>query len=296
MVPCSPPGNIQLRVSDARDTKGGWLKLEVENLAGSNILSGVEVRGEGDESWRPMTHTFGAAWEMSMLPFPPLDVRVTASDGQVVLPSAIPAIKAGRYATEVQLVPTAQAPNPRAETPLRLDRDPEVVGEGVVRFATPSPPAKNPSAEKTPIPPAKKPERIPAPRPETRLNANEDASAPAVDWSSRPLNETGAPESSPGVPLVQRRQDNEVENQENAMDPALAQGGELPFMDWAPMTEDEMLTNAVPSLEDQVASLKGQPGMVPGSVVFQPLKMTSMSRGPDTPGYISSKQVQEDYN
>ncbi len=43
-VPCNPPGNMVVKVMDARPTEGGYLKIVNTQLAGNAVVSDVKVR------------------------------------------------------------------------------------------------------------------------------------------------------------------------------------------------------------------------------------------------------------
>lgn len=36
-------------------------------------------------AWQKLSNTYGARWELSALPAPPLDLRITGDNGQVLL-------------------------------------------------------------------------------------------------------------------------------------------------------------------------------------------------------------------
>jgi hypothetical protein len=121
-VECTPPGNIQFRISDFRNALGGYIKLAVFDVAGSASVSKVELKsssqavssplgrfhkmcdssstcfvellqvqdlechlGVQDSAYFPLVRTFGATYEGSNLPELPLDVRITNNLGQQVV-------------------------------------------------------------------------------------------------------------------------------------------------------------------------------------------------------------------
>lgn len=102
-VPCPYSGNIVVRVNNYRSSAGGWLRLALRNVAGMADISSVHLARAGTTNWIPMTNTFGANWELSKLPSPPLDLRVTTKSGQsVVLSGVIKEGVSGNIATTAQ--------------------------------------------------------------------------------------------------------------------------------------------------------------------------------------------------
>ena len=56
-----------------------------------DVTSGLDVLvAQRYDVWRPMMNTFGANWELSQLPSPPLDIRITNVYGQQVLLKWVP--------------------------------------------------------------------------------------------------------------------------------------------------------------------------------------------------------------
>ncbi|KAK9841371.1 hypothetical protein WJX74_004628 [Apatococcus lobatus] len=86
-VNCKPPGGVQIRLIEYRPTLGGYLKLAVLDVAGSGGLTAVGVKSASDSSTNfiNMTNTYGAVWELSNLPQPPLDVQLTNTAGQSLI-------------------------------------------------------------------------------------------------------------------------------------------------------------------------------------------------------------------
>ena len=70
-----------------RASEGGYLRLDLQNVAGNGVITSVEMQKEGatDGRWKSLTNTYGAKWEVSMLPEPPLDLRITGADGEVLV-------------------------------------------------------------------------------------------------------------------------------------------------------------------------------------------------------------------
>ncbi|PRW59918.1 Nucleolar and coiled-body phospho 1 [Chlorella sorokiniana] len=93
---CRPPAgsNITMTVLDYRASEGGYLRLVLSSVAGSSGIQTVEARqtplagGKLDivaSAWRRMINQHGAAWELSGIPVPPLDLRVTDGAGRQVI-------------------------------------------------------------------------------------------------------------------------------------------------------------------------------------------------------------------
>lgn len=102
-VACPFSGNIVVRVNNYRSTAGGWLRLALRNVAGMADVSSVQLARAGTANWIPMNNTFGANWELSKLPSPPLDLRVSTKSGQsVVISGVIREGVSGNIATTVQ--------------------------------------------------------------------------------------------------------------------------------------------------------------------------------------------------
>ncbi|WIA28320.1 hypothetical protein OEZ86_010870 [Tetradesmus obliquus] len=87
-VACPFKGNITVRVTDYRTASGGWLRLGVRNVAGDGDLTMVELAKAGSGAWIRMNNTYGANWELSKLPTPPFDVRLTTKAGKTTVLSA----------------------------------------------------------------------------------------------------------------------------------------------------------------------------------------------------------------
>ena len=93
-VVCAPAGNVSVMVDEWRVSSGGWIRLILSNVAGPGIKS-IELRQSPLATsdtlnlamlvWRPMTNTYGATFELSGIPTPPLDLRITAMDGQQLI-------------------------------------------------------------------------------------------------------------------------------------------------------------------------------------------------------------------
>lgn len=96
-VQCEPYGFLEVKVRDYRVAQGGYLKLTVRNVPGTGGIEKLELKGKENSvasgAWLALDNTFGAAFEMSELPDPPFDLRVTATVSgtkqQVVLRNVI---------------------------------------------------------------------------------------------------------------------------------------------------------------------------------------------------------------
>ncbi|KAK9798174.1 hypothetical protein WJX73_006947 [Symbiochloris irregularis] len=81
-VPCLPPANIKIDIGN-NSCANGWLRIFVESVGNRGTVAVVQVKGQ-NSGWMAMTNTWGAAWELSNAPAPPLDVRVQDDDGSEV--------------------------------------------------------------------------------------------------------------------------------------------------------------------------------------------------------------------
>ncbi|GFR44251.1 hypothetical protein Agub_g5453, partial [Astrephomene gubernaculifera] len=123
-VECSPADNITVRVDSFRVVQGGWIRLSIKGVAsdagivsvelarsltaavGSNSTVGAadatqtaaQAASGADASgrvWKPMENTYGAEWELSALPSPPYDLRITDKFGRKLVLTGVIA-KAGQ--------------------------------------------------------------------------------------------------------------------------------------------------------------------------------------------------------
>eukprot|EP00803_Ostreobium_quekettii_P005677 evm.model.scf_1759.4 EVM.evm.TU.scf_1759.4 scf_1759:20146-24117(+) len=82
-VSCAPGENILVTVNEYRATEGGYIKLAIRNVPGDGGLTALEIKGSNEAGgWRSADNTFGAAWEASLIPNPPLDIRITNTKGE----------------------------------------------------------------------------------------------------------------------------------------------------------------------------------------------------------------------
>ncbi|KAF6259123.1 hypothetical protein COO60DRAFT_1044380 [Scenedesmus sp. NREL 46B-D3] len=102
LVTCTPADPIIVHIQNYRATLGGWLRLAFKNVAGDAALTAVELAPAGSDfsaasctlntssPWLALDNTYGAVWEASNFPEPPLDLRITNSVGEkVVIKNAI---------------------------------------------------------------------------------------------------------------------------------------------------------------------------------------------------------------
>ncbi|KAL4440013.1 hypothetical protein ABPG75_003014 [Micractinium tetrahymenae] len=119
-VPCAPPSNLSVGVLDYRTSGGGYLRLVPLYVAGSDGVASVELRqtplvgGRLDmvaSAWRKLHNMYGATWELSGLPAPPLDLRLTDGKGRLVLARQAITVagKLGVLQTAVQFLSSSEA-------------------------------------------------------------------------------------------------------------------------------------------------------------------------------------------
>ena len=59
---------------------GGWVRLSIDDTGGRGAVQSVQVRTSGTTSWQSLQNTWGAEWETSSAPPPPLDFRITTGE------------------------------------------------------------------------------------------------------------------------------------------------------------------------------------------------------------------------
>eukprot|EP01023_Acetabularia_acetabulum_P061246 TRINITY_DN7395_c0_g1_i2.p1 TRINITY_DN7395_c0_g1~~TRINITY_DN7395_c0_g1_i2.p1 ORF type:complete len:463 (-),score=87.63 TRINITY_DN7395_c0_g1_i2:563-1804(-) len=102
-VPCDPPAGMVVRVTDYRESAGGWIKIVIMEVAGKANIANVGLRhhkqhhtqnisnlrwqvGDNAQSaWMQMNNSYGAAWELSGVPQPPFDIKVEMEGGETAL-------------------------------------------------------------------------------------------------------------------------------------------------------------------------------------------------------------------
>ncbi|KAI8465741.1 MAG: RlpA-like double-psi beta-barrel-protein domain-containing protein-containing protein [Monoraphidium minutum] len=146
LVACEPVDPITIHVDAYRVTEGGWLRLALKDVAGEGQITAVELapaaatdlnqsstyadlraaRGSratrpAARLWRRANNTYGAAWELSGVPPPPLHMRITNGRAQtIIITNAIPrAGILGDIDTNAQL-PPPPPPGAGAAPPLAL--------------------------------------------------------------------------------------------------------------------------------------------------------------------------------
>ncbi|MEW5300769.1 MAG: hypothetical protein WDW36_003675 [Sanguina aurantia] len=88
--PCQPSGNIIVHVDQFRLTQGGYLRLSLKNVGGLGGFVTVALGTTGSRVSKNMTNSFGAWWELSLLPTLPYDLMVADALGnQLTIGSAI---------------------------------------------------------------------------------------------------------------------------------------------------------------------------------------------------------------
>jgi Expansin C-terminal domain len=99
-VECDTRGKpivIDVDIFRPKEEGGGYIRLALESITGSNALRSVELRksggggvggggGEGAPGpWLPMNNTYGAKWELSNVPDIPMDMRITSDNGTALV-------------------------------------------------------------------------------------------------------------------------------------------------------------------------------------------------------------------
>jgi Expansin C-terminal domain len=55
-----------------------------QKVGGNSGISSVQLRGSGDSSWTDLVNIWGAEWEASQTPTPPMDIHITEEGGAEV--------------------------------------------------------------------------------------------------------------------------------------------------------------------------------------------------------------------
>lgn len=82
-VDCQPPGSIVVQVDAFQTT--GFIKLNLQQVAGSGALESVALRPSGTSQWHDMKNSYGAEWQISGMTQTPLDMKITGGDGQILI-------------------------------------------------------------------------------------------------------------------------------------------------------------------------------------------------------------------
>ena len=59
---------------------GGWIRLSIDDTGGRAAVKAVSVKGSSGD-WRPLDNSWGATWETSSAPPPPLSFKVRGGAG-----------------------------------------------------------------------------------------------------------------------------------------------------------------------------------------------------------------------
>ncbi|BDA46491.1 probable Expansin-A7 at N-terminal half [Coccomyxa sp. Obi] len=78
-VACTPPSDMSVIVDNNRGA-GGWIRLQVKDVANRGAVKLVQVKGS-DTDWESMNNVWGASWESTSIPKPPLDFRIQDDTG-----------------------------------------------------------------------------------------------------------------------------------------------------------------------------------------------------------------------
>lgn len=187
-VPCEPKSNLVLKVTEARTSSGGFIRVAPQGVAGSGVVSKVEVRPTGSSSWTQATNAYGASWQASKFGdgVSSLDVRVTGEPGTAPVEAigAISPVAKGRFGTAVQVngagasgasssaasAPAAAAPAPPAPAPAKTVEAPVAAApvakaEAPAAAAPATAPVKAAKEAEAPAPPPPAKKEAPAPLP-----------------------------------------------------------------------------------------------------------------------------------
>jgi len=83
-VECAVPDDLKVSVKDFAGANG-WIRLSVDDTGGRGAVKELYVKGNGQNDWRSMDNTWGAAWELSSAPAPPLAFKFVCDDGEEVV-------------------------------------------------------------------------------------------------------------------------------------------------------------------------------------------------------------------
>ena len=216
-VACEPRSNLVLKVTEARTSSGGFVRVAPQGVAGSGVVSKVEVRPTGSSSWTQATNAYGASWQASKFGdgVSSLDVRLTGEPGTspVEAVGAISPVARGRYGTAVQIngaglssssapaaaarAPAAAAPAPAAPAAAKAVEAPAP--------AAPAPAAPAP-AKAVESPASAAPAPVAAAAAKAEAAAKEEAAPPPPP----PAKKEAAPAPSPPPPAPKKEEVEEI--------------------------------------------------------------------------------------
>ncbi|KAK9906493.1 hypothetical protein WJX75_002830 [Coccomyxa subellipsoidea] len=81
-VECKPPSDMNVIVDQNRGS-GGWIRLQVKDAAMRGSVKLVQIKGP-NTGWETMNNVWGASWEATSVPDPPLDFRIQDDTGTEV--------------------------------------------------------------------------------------------------------------------------------------------------------------------------------------------------------------------
>ncbi|CAL8462617.1 g2150 [Coccomyxa elongata] len=81
-VECTVPQDLNVIIDENRGA-GGWIRLQVKDAAGRGSVKLVQVKGSNSD-WESMNNVWGASWESTSVPAPPLDFRIQDDAGTEV--------------------------------------------------------------------------------------------------------------------------------------------------------------------------------------------------------------------
>ncbi|BDA46490.1 probable Expansin-A2 at N-terminal half [Coccomyxa sp. Obi] len=96
-VECKPPSDMTVIVDQNRGA-GGWIRLQVKDAAVRGSIKLVQIKGPNTD-WESMNNVWGASWEATSIPDPPLDFRIQDDKGTEV--TAFGVIKANGQTGEM---------------------------------------------------------------------------------------------------------------------------------------------------------------------------------------------------
>ncbi|CAD7696153.1 unnamed protein product [Ostreobium quekettii] len=197
-APCTPDGNVVVNIEEYRASDGGYVKFAVRNIPGDGGLTSVEIKGSNEVGgWFEADNTFGAAWEASVLPDPPLDLRLTNTEGEQLVLKAIISVPGfvGDVLSDEQF---AGSFAPKAAKPSNQPAPIPIPGSGPPPSLVPSPvPSPLPSLVPSPVP-SLVPSPTPLPAPPSPSPPS--LKPPAVGVVSTPTPGGGSTSPSTGSP------------------------------------------------------------------------------------------------